>query len=234
MALRREERSREPDALAPPPGNPKFPLLDGWRGLALLSVIVYHAGAQMDWSHGGWHDWISHMTFGPQMFLMFSGFLLYRPFVSARVLGTRRPTAREFWFRRALRVLPAYWLALTLLTIYPGVVTDVFAEPWIYYGFAQIYSGDTAFGGITVAWTLGTELTFYLILPFVVLLAERVASRFGLRRARLVELAGYAIVAVLAYLWLRSFNTPAAGTGPASSGCRARPHSSAPGWRWPC
>jgi peptidoglycan/LPS O-acetylase OafA/YrhL len=200
---------RPPDALAPPPGNPRFPLLDGWRGLALLSVVAFHAGVLVAEPpvDTAWEDLVLSMTFGPQMFLMFSGFLLYRPFVSARVYSTPRPSAGTFWRRRALRVLPAYWVALTLLAIWPGLQGDVFGEPWTYYGFLQIYSGETALSGISVAWTLGTEFSFYLALPLVVLFAERAGERYGLRRARMLELAGYAAVAIACYIWLRHFSS---------------------------
>jgi peptidoglycan/LPS O-acetylase OafA/YrhL len=32
-----------PDALTPPPGNPRFPLFDALRAIAALSVVVTHA-----------------------------------------------------------------------------------------------------------------------------------------------------------------------------------------------
>ena len=197
-----------PAALAPPPGNPRFPGLDGMRALATASVLIFHVGLHSDTlGSSGWRQWLGEMTFGPSMFFMFSGFLLYRPFVSARYLGTPRPTTTSFFRTRALRVIPAYWVALTLLAIYPGLRGDVFGSDfWAYYGMAHIYSGDTVAGGLVISWTLCTELTFYLALPIVAFLGAWAATRFGVRRSRVLELVALAVVALLSFYWLYHFD----------------------------
>ena len=101
------------------------------------------------------------------MFFLVSGFLLYRPFVAGRLRGGRKIRIRDFARRRLLRIVPAYWVALTLLAIYPTLDGGVFGRRSpIYYGFAQTYFHDTLFGGLTVAWSLGTEMSFYVLLPF--------------------------------------------------------------------
>ncbi|MBV8429986.1 MAG: hypothetical protein JO244_02405, partial [Solirubrobacterales bacterium] len=43
-ALAPEAAEHPPPALTPPPGNPRFPLFDGLRAVAALSVLVYHDG----------------------------------------------------------------------------------------------------------------------------------------------------------------------------------------------
>ena len=75
----------------------------------------------------------------PILFFAISGFLLYRPWVAAP-----RPAPRRYARRRALRILPAYWLALTLLAIFPGIVGVFTGDWWRYYLFLQLYSADTA------------------------------------------------------------------------------------------
>ena len=72
------------------------------------------------------------------IFFVISGFLLYRQF-----LGDRPPALGAYARHRFLRIVPAYWVALTLLAIWPGLV-GVFTGDWpIYYGFLQVYSFDT-------------------------------------------------------------------------------------------
>ena len=54
------------------------------------------------------------------IFFMLSAFLLYRPMIAYRTGGPARPKFRHFARRRFLRIYPAYWVALTVLAIYPG------------------------------------------------------------------------------------------------------------------
>jgi peptidoglycan/LPS O-acetylase OafA/YrhL len=99
------------------------------------------------------------------LFFAISGFLLYRPYVAAHAGIRSAPAAAVYAKRRALRILPAYWAALTLLAIYPGIAGVFSGEWWRYYGYLQLYSRHTIGEGIPVAWTLCVEVTYYLALP---------------------------------------------------------------------
>lgn len=184
-------------------------MMDGMRGVATLSVVAFHVALATGATAGtGWHQWIGYLTFGPAMFFMFSGFLLYRPFVSARVLGTPRPTVRSFARKRALRVIPGYWVALTLMAIYPGVTGGVLGGDWFkYYGMLQIYFPDSIFGGLEVSWTLATELSFYFVLPIVALLGAVACRRLGARRARTLEVTALLCVCALSYVWVQHWTS---------------------------
>jgi peptidoglycan/LPS O-acetylase OafA/YrhL len=193
-----------PDAVAPPPGNPRFPLVDGVRAFAALTVIVFHVGLIIGaLGGGGWHHWLAFLTFGPQMFFMFSGFLLYRPFLAARVRGTPRPSFGGYFRNRALRVIPAYWVFLTAFAIYPGLPGDVFGHAPIYYGMVHIYFNDTTVGGLNVSWTLCTELTFYFALPLAVMGLDAMARRVSARRAWQLELGIWVLVIALSWLYVQ-------------------------------
>jgi peptidoglycan/LPS O-acetylase OafA/YrhL len=138
-------------AVAPPPGNPRFPLFDSLRAIAVLAVLTFHvclvSGALSRRVAGDAAAVLGAQ--GPILFFAISGFLLYRPWIASA------PSVARYARRRALRILPAYWLALTLLAIYPGVVLG--DDWWRYYLFLQLYSADTVSGGIPVAWTLCVE-----------------------------------------------------------------------------
>ena len=79
---------------------------------------------------------------GVTVFFVISGFLLYRPFVRrAARRGEPAPDTRAYAWRRFLRIVPAYWLALTVIAIWLSLDT-VFDPAWhipVFYGFAQIY-----------------------------------------------------------------------------------------------
>jgi peptidoglycan/LPS O-acetylase OafA/YrhL len=103
---------------------------------------------------------------GVTIFFVISGFLLYRPFVLAQLQEERLPRVRSYAVRRFLRIVPCYWVALTVVALVLGL-DDVFTASGIptYYGFLQAYSDDTFAGGIGQAWTLCVEVAFYAFLP---------------------------------------------------------------------
>ena len=162
----------------------KFPLLDALRGVGLLMVLGYHMIYQLGATEPeairllyatGLQDVINHWDVGVPIYLLMSGFLLYRPFVRARWHGQPMPSLRGYGIRRLLRIVPGYWVALTVVAIWLGL-GEVFTASGIvtFYGFAQIYDGDTAIKGIGQAWTLGTEVAYYAFLPlWVIWMATR-------------------------------------------------------------
>ncbi len=169
--------------VAPPPGNPRFPLLDSLRAIAALAVLFGHvAGATHITVMYWWGPLAANGDQGVTVFFILSGFLLYRPLVSAQLGGAPRPSWRDYARRRLLRIVPAYWLALTALAIYPGIPGVFTSHWWYYYFFAQVYNHNLSIGGIVVAWSLCVEVSFYLLLPFYSSLAGRLGT--GSQRVR--------------------------------------------------
>jgi len=145
------------------------------------------------------------------MFFVLSGFVIYRPFVAHRVLGAPHPGIVAYVRRRVLRIVPAYWLALTILAIYPGL-GGVFTEDWwVYYGLLQLYPiydasecGRMVGGcGIAPAVTLGGELGFYLMIPaYAALIGALTRGRLRSRWLLTVLLLGaLALVSVVFRVW---------------------------------
>ena len=162
-------------AVAPPPGNPRFPLVDSLRGIAVLCVLTYHvtaiSGALNRPVIGDLFPVLSNQ--GLTLFFAISGFLLYRPFVAARRAGRSGPSLRRYGRRRLLRIVPAYWAALTVLAIFPGIVGVFSGDGWRYYSFLQGFSSRTVVSGIPSAWSLSAEVSFYLLLPVWAILIAR-------------------------------------------------------------
>ena len=185
-----------PDVVAPPPGHPRFPLMDSLRALAALGVLLTHVALFSGAVQGNWWGAVpGNLAIGVTVFFVLSGFLLYRPFFNAEMTDAPLPAARDFLRRRALRIFPAYWLALTVLAIYPGLPGVFGPEWWKFYGLLQVYDTGTADEGLGIAWSLCIELSFYLVLP-VYAWATRRATRAmsGAQRVRF-QLALLAILA---------------------------------------
>jgi peptidoglycan/LPS O-acetylase OafA/YrhL len=167
-------------ALAPPPGNPRFPLLDALRGFAAFAIVFTHTASVTNFSADNWFgQFTARLNIGVALFFLLSGFLLYRPFVAARYDASRPAIRiRDYTRRRVLRIVPAYWVALTVLAVFPGLIAFWDGPWWRSYLFTQIYYREGIISqGIFPAWTLCIEVTFYLALPFLAAAIGRVAGR---------------------------------------------------------
>ena len=148
-----------------------FAGFDGLRAIAALGVLVCHVGLQSGLGrpqHGA-GPWLSRADVGVALFFVLSGFLLYRPFVAARIDGGPARGNRRYLRNRFLRIFPAYWLALTVLAVVVDTRARQDISGWwdivVYYGLLQSYSKPHALGGLQQAWTLVNEMAFYLLLP---------------------------------------------------------------------
>lgn len=183
-------------AVAPPPGNPRFALFDSLRAIAALAVLVFHVSSTTGaLNNGTFGDVLTMLSRGLILFFVISGFLLYRPYVAARAAGRPRPRTSRYARRRVLRIVPAYWVALTVLAIFPGIVGVFSADWWRYYLFLQAYSQDTFGGGIPVAWTLCVEVAFYVSLPLWAMAVGRLRLGSGARAWLWGESAALALLA---------------------------------------
>jgi peptidoglycan/LPS O-acetylase OafA/YrhL len=171
--------------------------MDSLRAIAALSVLVAHTSFLSGANVGAWYgDYLARLNVGVTIFFLLSGFLLYRPFVSARLGERGRPRIRDYARRRILRILPAYWLALTVLAIWPGLPQMWGDHDWSYYLLLQIYFPDWTLGGLLAAWSLAVEISFYAALPLLVLLMERPF----MGRTRAAKIRSELILLALLYL----------------------------------
>jgi peptidoglycan/LPS O-acetylase OafA/YrhL len=150
----------------------RFGGLDALRALAALSIVEFHAvGIYARGSApGAWtRDWVARLDVGVPVFFLLSGFLLYRPFVRARIAGAQ-PRVRAYAWRRALRIFPGYWVALVVAVVALGLSGALAPR---YLLLVQAYSKDTVAGGLPQAWTLCIEIAFYAFLPLWAALVRR-------------------------------------------------------------
>lgn len=163
--------------------------VESLRGIAALAVVGYHLAAVTVWPASfPPRLLLSNGDAGVTLFFVLSGFLLWRPFAKASLDGGRMPGLRQFFTNRALRILPAYWITLTVAIVVFGVAAR--GGAWRYYLFAQNYSRTSFFGVISPAWSLAVEAIFYLVLPVAGFAALRLARRAATPAGRMRALYG--------------------------------------------
>jgi peptidoglycan/LPS O-acetylase OafA/YrhL len=164
--------------------------LDGMRGIAALIVFAIHLWIyQLPNSMTLRRDsWATAVLFEGRvafvMFFVLSGYLLYRAFARA-ALGRGEPVwTLGYLIRRAARIVPAYYAAITGSLVLVSLAGDATpgrrlvdsAKLPLFFVFGQNYSPDTLLKLNAATWTLAVEVAFYLMLPVVGLLALRLRS----------------------------------------------------------
>ena len=146
------------------------PGLDLLRALAIIVVVIYHA-ALFGFKLPGRVDrfgWI-----GVDLFFVLSGYLIGGQLL-APLARDQRISLGRFFARRALRIMPAYFVTLAVYFLLPSwrEYPEMSQPLWKFLLSVQNIAlhGGTAFSH---AWSLAVEDQFYLCLPFILLLANR-------------------------------------------------------------
>jgi peptidoglycan/LPS O-acetylase OafA/YrhL len=149
--------------------RPHMPELDTIRGLAILGVLLYHG---FYWArdlsfYSGWHRTflmlMSPGQFGVNLFFVLSGFLITGILLHSR---PRQDYFRRFYLRRALRILPPYYLTLLLLVVFKMTSLGFLAVSLAFSSnMAALFGLTISYG---VLWSLAVEEHFYLFWPSIV------------------------------------------------------------------
>jgi peptidoglycan/LPS O-acetylase OafA/YrhL len=163
--------------------------VDGLRACAALTVLAYHVAAACSLVRiGPLAPVFAELKGGVAVFFVISGFVLYLPYARSIAAGRALPGWRPYVSRRAARILPAYWVTLTLLAVGPLHAAVFSSEGWRYYALGQIYTPATAVGGLGPAWSLCVEVSFYAALPLFACAVSRLVRGAGPARAARLQL----------------------------------------------
>lgn len=184
--------------------------LTGLRAVAALLVVGTHAAfVTGKLNHGYLGAMAARLEIGVAIFFALSGFLLFRPWVTAAAAGSDAPSAARYAHRRLRRVMPAY-LATVLLAY--GVYSVFSSGPnpgqslaglLRHLTLTQIYTDNYLMThlhrGLSQTWSLAVEVAFYAVLPLLAYLLVVVLCGDRWRPARL--LAGLAGLAAISLGW---------------------------------
>jgi peptidoglycan/LPS O-acetylase OafA/YrhL len=148
---------------------------------------------------------LARLEFGVTLFFLLSGFLLSRQFLAEPERLNLRGL-RTFWRRRFLRILPAYWLAIVVALLLLSPTRPTASDWWSYLLLIQTYDHHNANPDLSQMWTLGVELSFYLALPMLLLLARRFRLRTTWRLPALLALMALGALGSELYIHLAVSN----------------------------
>ena len=147
------------------------PSLDGIRAFSVIAVMLYHAN--IAWLPGGF--------LGVEVFFVVSGFLITSLLIEERE-SAQRIDLKQFWIRRARRLLPALVVMLSATAVCvafyapdsaPDFRRDVLSSLSYFSNWWQIFAVDTPYFAASSLpvlrhlWSLAVEEQWYLIWPLL-------------------------------------------------------------------
>jgi peptidoglycan/LPS O-acetylase OafA/YrhL len=185
--------------------------LDGHRGIAAVAIVVFHVYqfcnvASFLYRGTPAYTVLNSLDAMVPWFFVISAFLLFEP-VARSAIENRAPiSARGFLIRRAIRILPVYYVAVLVVWFsrqqaLPGDWRDLLEH----LTFTQVFDGKRIFYTIGPAWSLSVEVFFYLALLVLARGLPHLCRRLASRKQRIAVLAastaGLAAVSIAWKAW---------------------------------
>ena len=141
--------------------------VDALRAIAALMVLASHAVFIGPTQNTPLSRELTRLGVGVWIFFAASGYLIAGPFLRALLEGRALPPVRRYAVRRAVRILPAYWVALAaiLLLATGSAITHWWQLPVHALLVQGLVPGELK-NLYLVAWSLGVEAIFYVLVPF--------------------------------------------------------------------
>lgn len=173
--------------------------IDGLRAVAVLAVLVFHAGFGLS---GGFA--------GVDVFFVISGFLITS--IVYRDIEDGRFTYLDFYERRVRRLAPAFVTVLAATSLWAGLfmfapdledfgasaaASVVFLANFYFYGEVGYFTEAAEAKPLLHLWSLGVEEQFYLIAPLLL----RLMAVHAPRRLHIPLIAGFAALSFAFCVW---------------------------------
>lgn len=180
-----------------------IPTLDGWRGIAVLLVLVDHVRYAL---HAEASPGVATGQHGVTIFFVLSGFLITSKLMD-EMDTTGSVDLRKFYVRRFFRLMPAAWVFLLFVAMEAAIsdrsataARGILSSLFFWRNYAYLFGPDHGLTGHF--WSLSIEEQFYLIWPFLMVITGR-------RTIRWVAVAGVIAIALYRFVsWDRLIQLP--------------------------
>jgi len=179
--------SNAPESRNDNPAAGKLDVINGLRGAAIVAVVWHHLfglyfkpGSAIALAPEITHPlfFLSYGWIGVQLFFVLSGFVLYLPFARGKAQMTTAADWKKFYWRRAARLLPLYYLVALLCLVLnqvppvhdmrlPLELVSIAGALFTFapHGFQPHLNPPL--------WSLGVEIWFSILFPLFILAFHR-------------------------------------------------------------
>jgi peptidoglycan/LPS O-acetylase OafA/YrhL len=186
----------------------RYEELDGHRGIASVAVVVFHVYQFCNVAHFLYYGTPAYTVLNSldamvPWFFVITAFLLFEPVARSAIAGRQPISARGFLTRRAVRLLPVYYVVVVVVwscrqQALPGDWRDLVEH----LTFTQVFDEKRIFYTDGPAWSLSVEVFFYLTLIILAVGLAVVCRRLTSPKQRIVVLAaGTATLGGVSLAW---------------------------------
>ena len=174
----------------------RIPGADGLRALACLIVVLHHTSQRLNPTNSP--DWLQVLHFfgmrgevGVSLFFVLSGCLLSLPFWNSFANKETSPSLKFYLINRGARIIPAFWLNLIVCT-FLGLWVFNQDINWLRFLSALFFINSYHYSTFFPAeingplWSIGLEVSCYLLLPIVLFLIIKSTKKFSHAIASLI------------------------------------------------
>lgn len=176
--------------------------IDGLRAVAIILVVLYHSGVTS--LQGGF--------IGVDLFFVISGFLIGG--IISKEISEGRFSFYQFYLRRIKRIAPALFFMMTILLLLGFILLSplefsqlakyslavfIAVPNMLLLKSGDYFSTDSDLNPLLMTWSLGIEEQFYIVLPFILLLAVR------LKRSMSSVVLILSVISLAACIWVTPF-----------------------------
>ena len=155
-----------------------LPAVEGLRACAAIGVVITHVAFQTAQNSGVCGRLLARFDLAVAVFFALSGFLLWRGHAAAARGLRQTPPTGHYLRSRIVRIMPGYLVAVVVILLLLPDATGANQTVWLAnLTLTQVYVGLTLTPGLTQMWSLSVEVTFYLVLPLLALMARRLPVR---------------------------------------------------------
>ena len=155
--------------------------IDGLRAMAVLPVILFHAG--FEWFSGGF--------VGVDVFFVISGYLITTIIISEMAKG--KFSIVNFYERRARRILPALFFVMAAclpfawLWLVPSdlvefghslIAVSTFSSNFLFWSETGYFGGPAELKPLLHTWSLAVEEQYYILFPIFIILTWRLGIKW--------------------------------------------------------
>jgi len=180
------------------------PEIDGLRAIAVISVILFHAGFEP--FVGGF--------IGVDVFFVISGYLITTILIES--IETKRFSLIGFYERRARRILPALFLVILVCipvvfftfneeqgtSFYKSAIATIFfSSNFLFWSETGYFDSSALTKPLLHTWSLGVEEQFYLVFPLLLILFLKLGRKKAAMLLGLIALLSLLISERTAYAY---------------------------------
>ena len=155
-------------------------VLDGIRAVTITIIVWFHFW-QQTWIMPIWGkfniDWMPRSgAICVDMMILLSGFCLFLPYARQMVYGTETASAKEFYIKRAARIMPSYYASVFICLLFFALpLGEYYSKSFMikdlvtHIFFVNNFWADTLISTKlnVVLWTVAVEIQLYILFPFI-------------------------------------------------------------------